>query len=109
MLDFHIIAGFSDIKREFRTKTRTKKSYDDLDLFFSLAGEVLYTHDNDDHSSCIAVASRLESSLWRVFLQKESYGSQLIKMATAKYPLSELANNLNDLYKSHGFIRFRRL
>ena len=68
MQTFHIIAGFSDIKSELRTKTKITKPLQELELWFTCEDDVFYAHDYDDHQKCIALALyKPEDKSWKHF------------------------------------------
>lgn len=104
MQAYHIIAGFSDIKSELRTKLGIKKSFTELQLWFSLNDGVLYTHDYADHNKnmVLAVHNPFRGG-WKVFLQKGTFGEVLVKHIVEKYSANEVLEEILNLYRSHGF------
>ncbi len=105
MLDYQIVAGFSEIKTQLRTQAKLKKAMADLKLWFGFEEDVLYAHDFHDHEQCIALAVYNRSkSLWRVIFQGNAYGREVIEYAIGGVGSEKSATNLNNLYKSHGFV-----
>lgn len=107
MQAFHIIAGFSDIKSELRTRAQISKSLPQLELWFTCDENVLYVHDYDDHQKCIALTLyKPTDKSWRCFLRKGSYGEMLVMYICKNAQINLLAEKFFDLYKLYGFIPF---
>ena len=107
MQTFHIIAGFSDIKSELRTRAQISKSLQQLELWFTCDENVLYVHDYDDHQKCVVLAIyNPRSNLWNYFLRKGSFGELLVKQKCESTPVNLLADVFYKLYRLYGFIPF---
>ncbi len=109
MKAYQIIAGFSDIKSVFRTKTKTSKTMEELDLWFSIEDDVLYAHDRILHDQCIALAVYNKNhKYWSVTLKPNTYGKRLVVDVCAEHKIKTVCARLNDLYVLHGFRSFSR-
>ena len=105
MLNHQIMAGFSEIKTQLRTKTNLNKTLADLQLWFSNEGDVLYAHDFHDHEKCMALAVYNGSkSIWRVIFLGNAYGREVIEYAIGGIGPERSATKLNSMYNSHGYI-----
>lgn len=104
---YQIIAGFSEIKSELRTKARIQKSLDEITLWFSFEENILYVHDYDDHFKCMILAIyNRGANEWMYFLAKSGYGKMLVEDVCTIYSSNEIIRKLMELYRSHGFIPF---
>ncbi|MEQ1665110.1 MAG: hypothetical protein ABL927_07005 [Bdellovibrionales bacterium] len=105
----HIIAGFSDIKSELRTKTRLSTTLDQLELWFTFDNNVLYIHDYDDHEKCIPLVIFASTNRSLTYLLPDhGYGFNLVKYICENNSYDEILEPIKGLYASHGFIPFRR-
>lgn len=106
----HIIAGFSDIKVQFIEMTRTLKSLQELQLWFTFEDNVLYAHDYFEHETSMALAIlNPTGNAWTICLRKNSYGEELVDFLIGSTALEKLQKEFNDQYGSHGtFRRFHR-
>ncbi|MEQ1664188.1 MAG: hypothetical protein ABL927_02290 [Bdellovibrionales bacterium] len=103
---FQIISGFSEIKSEIRTKTRTSKSQNELRLWFTLTTDgTLYAHDYHDLKYCIALAIKTSDG-WIVRLDERKYGYKLIYSAVTKISETELISKLSSLYEDYGYYTY---
>jgi hypothetical protein len=98
---YQIISGFSDIKSEIRTKTRTPRAQNDLRLWFSLTEGSLYAHDFNEHKYCVLIAYK-SYDYWVVRLDTKIYGHKLIYKAVTEYKENEIIKKLHRLYESYG-------
>ena len=80
----HIASGFSDLGRQFISKTGSKKLKFDLKFHFTEQNGFLSLHDYDNHKSLMVLALYDESSRsWRLFTEKGSLGEELVLLVTA--------------------------
>lgn len=106
----HLIAGFSDIKSDFLIKTRTTKQLENLKLWFSFKDNILYVHDYDDHNTNMVLARyNVEKNLWTVYLRSTNYGEKVVQYIIGQSCANNIAENLNEKYRSYGFIPIRDL
>ncbi len=115
MQSHHIIAGFSDIKSEIRTKYQPDLEQSRLKLWFTFEHDVLYAHDFSNHKKFVALAIYNTKSgkypnasignEWRILFTQRYYGKKLIEYVVAlNEPPDFILENLRNLYKSNGFI-----
>lgn len=102
MQSHQIISGFSDIKAELRTQTRTDKPMSELRLWFSLTDGVLYVHDYDLHRCCFVVAIKTGLE-WNVRLDPKTFGYMLIRETIGNGLEEKTVNRLHDLYDECGY------
>ncbi len=106
---YQIIAGFSDIKSEFRTSAGIKKSQSALQLLFRFREDILWVHDFDAHEKKMILALfNPNHNLWKITLWKGGPGERLIKHVTTKFERDKLEEELMELYSFFGYIPFRR-
>lgn len=105
MQSHHIIAAFSDLKSEIRTKYRPDLEQSQLKLWFSFEHGVLYVHDFSKHERCIALAiynSKFRE--WETLFTERHYGKTLVKYVTELDPKPTLTlEKLFKLYELYGF------
>ena len=78
-----IASGFSDLSRQFISKTGSKKLKYDLRFHFTEANGFLSMHDRDDHKSLMVLALYdADTHSWRVFAEKGSLGEELVFFIT---------------------------
>lgn len=107
---YQIIAGFSDIKSEFITKTGTDKTLAELHLWFSYEDEVLYVYDYSDHTKALVLAVfNSGNSTWSVYLRPYSYGRALALYILSRTKLERIKNKFNEMYVLYGFVPLSRL
>ena len=105
MLEYQIVAGFSEIKSQLRMQASLSKSLDELQLWFSFVDDVLYVHDSHDHKKCIALAFyKKNKSAWRVSFEGKAYGREVIEYAIGLSEPNELSERFNNLFKLYGYI-----
>src|SRR3989338_9180852 len=103
MKSHQIVAAFSDIKVELRTKAGIEKPLSEIRLWFTVDEGAVYAHDDVDHGKCIFLAVlRSHDEDWSHHLKKGTYGRQLIEDLTLEFGIHELADVLNGLWDSHG-------
>lgn len=105
MLAYQIVAGFSEIKSQFRIKENLTKPLAELQLWFSFEEDILYVHDFHDHekSMALAIYNGRETKWWVVFRGK-GYGRRVIEYAIDRFELNKLAGRFYKLYRSHGYL-----
>lgn len=106
MQDYQIVAGFSEIKLQFRMKANLNKSLDEFHLWFSFEEGILFVHDFDDHGKNMALAiySKQEAKWWVVFRGK-SYGREVIEFGIHQAEKKDAGEALYDLYLLYGYTR----
>jgi hypothetical protein len=105
MQSHHIIAAFSDLKSEIRTKYRPAFEQSQLKLWFTFEHDVLYVQDFANHKKCIALAIyNSKFCEWKVMFTQRHYGNKLIYYVIGfdKRPKLVL-EDFFKLYKSYGF------
>lgn len=104
METYQIIAGFSDLKVLFRTKVQMTKSLEELELWFSFDGEVLWMHDYNEHEKCMALAILGQSDMqWSIYAKDGTYGRNLIEEILFSNPLHKVARKINQQFELYGF------
>jgi hypothetical protein len=102
METYQIVAGFSDLKVLFRTVVNDSKTMEELELWFTFDGEVLWMHDYGDHKKCMILAVMRPSNIeWSIFVPEGTYGRKLIVDtigSTAEHPLGIYLNRLYNLF-----------
>ena len=100
----HIIAGFSDIKSELRTKTQINKLLTNLRLWFSYNNGILCAHDYHEHNkNIILVVFNSSENTWRLFLRENSYGKNLVMDIVYNTPQDKILVRIRALYAEYGF------
>ncbi len=101
MQSHQIISGFSDIKAELRTRTRTNRPMSELRLWFSLTDGLLYAHDYELHRCCIVIAIK-NSDNWFVRLDPKTFGYKLVSETISRWPEVKLVKQFQVLYEGYG-------
>jgi hypothetical protein len=104
MESYQIVAGLSDLKVLFRTKTKTLKTLQGLELWCSFENDILWIHDYHDHKQVIIAALYLtDSKAWAFYTVKGTYGDKLLRQLTVDFPPRQVAFQLNRFLESFGF------
>jgi len=98
----HMASGFSDLSRQFISKTGCKKLKYDLSSHFTERNGFLSMHDYDDHKSLMVLALYdAGTNSWRLFTEKGSVGEELVlHVTTANGPVTALSR-IQGKYKLH--------
>jgi hypothetical protein len=101
----HIMAGFVDIKTAFRTRHKNLEQKQQLVLWFTYVGNILYVHDWDayDTSMAIAVSKLDKNDKWYIFLKTSSFGEILVREAIIEKK-SRPDKYLNEQYRLVGLM-----
>jgi hypothetical protein len=99
----YIASGFSDLGRQFISKTGCKKLKFDLKFHFTVQNGFLSMHDYNDHKSLMVLAIYDEPSrYWRLFTEKGSLGEELVLLVTTgNGPVTALAR-IKKFYREIG-------
>ena len=91
-----ILAGISDLKREFLTRTRTSTDISKLKLELFMDGWDLGLREatNIENSMAVAVCKPCEET-WRYFLTSGTPAHKLIKYFACTLPINEFLCELN--------------
>lgn len=86
MRDDQISAGFSDLKSEFKAKTRTKTELGDLKVCFSFDDNALCVHEvGAAHIFMILALCNQREKRWCVILRNNGAAEKLIRHLTRKF------------------------
>ena len=103
MEQIKIIAGFTNIRNQFRTRVSNSRDKENLELWFSFKQNILCAHDYDSHNTNMVIAAWIDLK-WRIYLNESSYGEKLVKFLVNTTKRSNLEERINNLYKTHGHI-----
>ena len=104
MQSMQIVSGFSDLKRQFRLKVASDKSFADLRFHFTAENEFLAMHDFQNHRSLMVLALyKPEARTWRIFVEDPSLGMNLIKYVTSSGDSAAALKLTRELYQLYGF------
>lgn len=104
-----IVAGFSDIKTQFRTKLKIKRPLIDLRLWFTFADDALCIHDYHDHKKkMIAALYNSKTGSWRILVDKGTKAELLMLFVTKEIKPAEMQNGIRGLYSLFGYFKTGR-
>jgi hypothetical protein len=105
-----IVSGFSDIKKQFRAKTKMNKSQRELSLAFSFQDGFFCVHDFWNRKVTMELAwYDFDRKNWKSFLNESSLGERLFWyfVELSKGESAKVRDKAEELFDLYGFFIIR--
>jgi hypothetical protein len=104
MHSHEIIAGFSDMKIQFRVAQQSNETIRTLKLHFSYKDNFLCAHNWKKHQEVMVLAYlRPRKKEWLNGMLPGTMGWDLVQYLTKIYPPAEILGGIKHEYKLHGY------
>jgi hypothetical protein len=107
MHSHEIIAGFSDMKIQFRVAQKSNETIRTLKLHFSYKDNFLCAHNWKKQQEVMVLAYlRPRKKEWLNGMLPGTIGWDLVRYLTKEYTEENILKGIQDEYASHGYLPF---